>query len=129
MFFYKPFDELLSTVYFVAQGLLLYCSCTELAFYCNCILHRKGHEDCTAQEEHLLTHIELFREQKVSVNIPLIGLMKTHAKHNHKLYHNKPLNMDYGETTLRFFLSRSLWCLILGCSVSESESSHTHSCN
>ena len=52
------------------------------------------------------THTQkLFTEQKVSVNIPLIGLMKTQAEHNHKLYHNTPLNMDYGGTTLRFSLS------------------------
>ena len=61
---------------------------------------------CAAREEHLHTHTQkLFTEQKVSVNIPLIGLMKTQAEHNHKLYHNKPLNMDYGGTTLSFPLS------------------------
>lgn len=66
-------------------------------------------KDCTATEEHLHKNTQkLFTEQKVSVNIPLIGLMKTQAEHNHKLYHNKPLNMDYGGTTPRFSLSLSL---------------------
>lgn len=125
MCFHKPF-ELLSSVYFVAlravTELYLHITCFLTVFYREEGMKVKG---CTAQEEHLHIRIETIYRTEGFCKYPFNRPNETQAKHNHKLYHNKPLNMDYGETTLRFFLSRSLWCLILGCSVTESESSHT----
>lgn len=106
MCFHKLSCSLQSTV---LCGLRAF-SCTQLAFWLYITEKRSLQRSKTVQlEGSIFTHTQkLFTEQKVSVNIPLIGLMKTQAEHNHKLYHNKPLNMDYGGTTLRFSLSLCL---------------------